>query len=123
MKGGNIQRNQVKMSEKRSLKKNQNAPRPSEHPPVRREKMSKRLGGIVDRFSFFSFSLLIYLSPCRFLACVCCSQYRYKAEMAKNVSYLYYLLFVLCVCVCVFIKLHITTQSGPVILVILCHSH
>ena len=26
------------------------------------------------------------------------------------------------VCVCVFIKLHITTQSGPVILVILCHS-
>ena len=30
---------------------------------------------------------------------------------------------VLCVCVCVFIKLHITAQSGPVILVILCHSH
>ena len=26
-----------------------------------------------------------------------------------------------CVCVCVFIKLHITAQSGPVILVILCH--
>ena len=26
------------------LKKNQNAPRPSEHPPVRGEKMSKRLG-------------------------------------------------------------------------------
>ena len=31
---------------KRFLKKNQNAPRPSEHPPVRGEKMSKRLGGI-----------------------------------------------------------------------------
>ena len=30
---------------------------------------------------------------------------------------------VILVCVCVFIKLHITTQSGPVILVILCHSH
>ena len=29
---------------------------------------------------------------------------------------------VLCVCVCVFIKLHITAQSGLVILVILCHS-
>ena len=31
----------------------------------------------------------------------------------------------MCVCVCVFIKLHITAQSGPVILliVILCHSH
>ena len=27
------------------------------------------------------------------------------------------------VCVCVFIELHITAQSGPVILVILCHSH
>ena len=27
-----------------------------------------------------------------------------------------------CVCMYVFIKLHITTQSGPVILVILCHS-
>ena len=31
--------------------------------------------------------------------------------------------YVLCVYACVFIKLHITTQSGPVILVILCHSH
>ena len=29
---------------------------------------------------------------------------------------------VVCVCVCVFIKLHITAQSGLVILVILCHS-
>ena len=28
-----------------------------------------------------------------------------------------------CVCVCVFIKLHITAQSGPVILVILRYSH
>ena len=37
------------------------------------------------------------------------------------------ILVILCVCmyVCmyVFIKLHITTQSCPVILVILCHSH
>ena len=32
---------------KHYLKKNQNAPRPSEHPPVRGEKMSKRLGGII----------------------------------------------------------------------------
>ena len=30
----------------RFLKKNQNAPRPSEHPPVKGGKMSKRLGGI-----------------------------------------------------------------------------
>ena len=28
------------------LKNNQNTPRPSEHPPVMGEKMSKRLGGI-----------------------------------------------------------------------------
>ena len=28
------------------LKKNQNAPRPSEHPPVRGGEMSKRIGGI-----------------------------------------------------------------------------
>ena len=28
------------------MKKNQSAPRPSEHPPVMGEKMSKRLGGI-----------------------------------------------------------------------------
>ena len=28
-----------------------------------------------------------------------------------------------CVCVCVFIELHITAQSGLVILVILCPSH
>ena len=28
------------------LKKDQNTPRPSEHPPVMGEKMSKRLGGI-----------------------------------------------------------------------------
>ena len=28
------------------LKKNQNTPRPSKHPPVMEEKMSKRLGGI-----------------------------------------------------------------------------
>ena len=30
---------------------------------------------------------------------------------------------VMCVCVCVCVCVHITTQSGPVILVILCHSH
>ena len=29
------------------LEKNQNAPRPSEPPPVRGENMSKRLGGII----------------------------------------------------------------------------
>ena len=33
------------------------------------------------------------------------------------------MILVVCVCVRVFIKVHITAQSGPVILVILCHSH
>ena len=32
-----------------------------------------------------------------------------------------YVCLCLCICVCVFIKLRITAQSGPVILVILCH--
>ena len=32
--------------ERVGLKKNQTTPRPSEHPPVMGEKMSKRLGGI-----------------------------------------------------------------------------
>ena len=36
--------------------------------------------------------------------------------------YIYIYIYVY-VCVCVFIKLHITAQSGLVILVILCHSH
>ena len=42
------------------------------------------------------------------------------------IMYVYmYVCIHLCMYVCmyVFIKLHITTQSGPVILVILCHSH
>ena len=36
----------TKSSGLKCLKKNQNAPRPSRHPPVMGEKMSKRLGGI-----------------------------------------------------------------------------
>ena len=44
----------------------------------------------------------------------------------KNSQHTYPLapaLFVFLMCVCVFMKLHITAQSGLVILVILCHSH
>ena len=40
------------------LKKNQNVPRPSEHPPVREEKMSKRLGGIKVKAAMFLLSFL-----------------------------------------------------------------
>ena len=42
------------------LKKNQNAPGPSEHSPVRGEKMSKRLGGIV-RSHLLSYTLVVLL--------------------------------------------------------------
>ena len=46
------------------------------------------------------------------------------APKKKEKSYLYIYIYIYCiVCVCVFIKLHITTQSGPVILVGLCHLH
>ena len=34
-----------------------------------------------------------------------------------------YVCMYVCMCVCNIIKLHITAQSGPVILVILCHSN
>ena len=47
------------------LKKNQNAPRPSEHPPIRGEKMSKRLGGIKGcKFLCFGFMLSLELCRC-----------------------------------------------------------
>ena len=36
----------VELQQDGPVKKNQNTPRPSEHPPVMGEKMSKHLGGI-----------------------------------------------------------------------------
>ena len=50
---------------------------------------------------------------------------KYSIAVATNSCSIIFVTIVSCVrvCVCVFIKLHITTQSGPVILVILCHSH
>ena len=66
--------------------------------------------------------------------CVCVCIYKivhYRAIRPSHPSHSMPLALILprgvcvcvCVCVCVFIKLHITAQSGPVILVILCHSH
>ena len=49
--------------------------------------------------------------------CVCWS---HKTPIDRNS---WYAVCFVCVCVCVFIKLHITAQSGPVILVILYQSH
>ena len=53
----------------------------------------------------------------------------YVCLYASTYLSIYLLIYGICMYVCihvrkyVFIKLHITTQSGPVILVILCHSH
>ena len=44
------------------------------------------------------------------------------ARSEKMYACLYVCMYV-CMYVCIFIKLHITAQSGLVILVILCHSH
>ena len=46
-----------------------------------------------------------------------------NTALVVNLLMCSFVVYSMCVCVCVFIKLHITTQSGPVILVILCHSH
>ena len=43
------------------LKKNQSTPRPSEHPPVMGEKMSKRLGGIKGCKLFPDPSFLLFV--------------------------------------------------------------
>ena len=70
----------------------------------------------------YRYRQLVFLSPRWGIIDCCCHgnpfgdarQRRYIISTFHNC---------VCVCVCVFIKLHITTQSGPVILVILCHSH
>ena len=46
------------------------------------------------------------------------THYRYEVGMSKVPACMY-----VCMYICIFIKLHITAQSGPVIRVILCHSH
>ena len=48
------------------------------------------------------------------------THYWYKVGMLKVPAVL---CMYECMYVCIFIKLHITAQSGPVIRVILCHSH
>ena len=44
-------------------------------------------------------------------------------EESMKSRYLVHKIVAQCVWVCIFIKLHVTAQSGPVIVVILCHSH
>ena len=38
-------------------------------------------------------------------------------------GYLYIYIYIYICILCIFIELHITAQSGPVILVTVCHSH
>ena len=57
--------------------------------------------------------------------CIACSA-KHEQDWQRHPVDPYSAIYVcvcVCVCVCVFIKLHITAQSGLVILVILCPSH
>ena len=62
------------------------------------------------------FSPTIFLSWCIFSTLT-------SRQSMVECSILTFSRFPPCVCVCVCVCVHITTQSGPVILVILCHSH
>ena len=74
------------------------------------EKMSKRLGGIKGcKYKTSSWHLN------RFPMQITLGQ-QYNVGEKPTV------ILCVCVCVCVFIKLHMTAQSGLVILGILCHS-
>ena len=57
-------------------------------------------------------------------ACVCVFiKLHIKTSSSALAFYSFYSFYATqCMCVCVFIELHITAQSGPAILVILCHS-
>ena len=57
--------------------------------------------------------------------CLRCDVCMYVCMYVRILYVCMYVCVYVCMYVCmyVFIKLHITTQSGPVILVILCHSH
>ena len=84
--------------------------RPSEHPPVRGKKMSKRLAGIKAAKT----KPLHGIGSGSPMVVTLGQQY--------NVGEKPTVILCVCVFVCVFLKLHITAQSGLVILVILCHS-
>ena len=98
---------------------------------VRREKASSPRGSLSNGFCLFTYGMdqvLVYMCAIFSQTHSPCSDHK-QAGLA-NVRIIWAREFFRVVgnqqyaeCVCVFIKLHITTQSGPVILVILCHSH
>ena len=92
-----------------SLSGHANAYRWRSLPRVRRHRASKPQGSS-ERMLHWQITMdqLIFASLSH-------THYWYKVGMLKVPA--------VCVCVCVFMKLHITAQSGPVILFILCHSH
>ena len=70
---------------------------------------------------FYSASIMIWL-----ILGLSCLPYSLYILMMGCMHCMYSCMYVftcVCVYVCIFIKLHITAQSGPVIRVILCHSH
>ena len=52
-----------------------------------------------------------------------CDDHTYIHNRAIRPCHPSHSMYNVCMYVCIFIKLHITAQSGPVIRVILCHSH
>ena len=73
--------------------------------------MSKRLGGIIGNTS--SWHLNEFPDG---------SNIGQQYNDGEKPTVILYVCMYVCMYVCIFIKLHITAQSGLVILVILCHS-
>ena len=74
------------------------------------ESVKEEVAARAKRAFLLSFLVMVYLVVIYFILCTI------------SIVFIFCCVCV-CVCVCVFIKLHITAQSGPVILVILCRSH
>ena len=91
---------------------------------------SRRIFHLSPRFSphdFLSRCKSSILATRQHFTCSRSHAFRYGRQNRKSVFHKNqthdFPTIIVCVCVCVFIKLHITAQSGLIILVILCHSH
>ena len=62
-------------------------------------------------------------APFVYYPCLPCFPHGVYNYFAVSCVFLPLFRMYVCMYVCIFIKLHITAQSGPVILFILCHSH
>ena len=70
----------------------------------------------------YSTTVVLFVSDSNVPTCPAGNKSACQSVHSTVVPGLVYVYVCVCVCVCVFIKLHITAQSGLVILVILCHS-